>query len=203
MRHIALLLLASVLAGCGSIYTVLIPLGDGQPPLPTAAITIDDQRPAAAREVHTGGGLGRCERWYGDDSYVPAKLDYLRQLLSARAPESASLSLTLRSFDTIEYCDNTAQRAGAAAAAGASGALGSAVYTPSAHIPGGDSVLVRVTGEINGVPFDLSRHFDYEDLPYNTLTALPSANPTYRKRMTRALEEIADELVALSRRTPI
>lgn len=198
MRASLLLVASSLLAGCTSIFTVRVPLGDGAPqgtfsPL----IVIDDQRPAAAREVHTGGGLGRCERWYGDDTYVPPKIEYLRQLLNARAPPDAPINLRLQRFDTVEFCDNTARRAGAAAAMGASGALGHPVYTPAQGIPGGDSVLIRLQGEINGVPFDLSRRFDYEDLPYNALSEMPASNPAYRPRMTKAMNEIADEIAAL------
>jgi hypothetical protein len=178
---------------------VRIPLGNGAPQLraSSAVIVIDDQRPASAREVHTGGGLGRCERWYGDDSYRPTKIEYLRLLLAERAPADAAINLRLQRFDTVEFCDNTASRAGAAAATGASGALGSPVYTPAQRIPGGDSVLIRMSGEINGAPFDLTRRFDYEDLPYNTLTEMPAANPQYRERMTNAMNSIADELARL------
>jgi hypothetical protein len=200
MKQVFPVLLASILlAGCTSIFTVRIPLGNGTPPSRTdsAVIAIDDQRPASARVVHTGGGLDRCERWYGDDSYVPPKIEYLQQLLVERAPADATVEVRLQRFDTIEFCDNTANRAGAAGATGASGALGTPVYFPAKRIPGGDSVLVRLSGEINGVPFDLSRGFDYEDLPYTALTEMPAANPTYRERMTNAVNEIADELVAL------
>lgn len=141
--------------------------------------------------------LRRGERGLYSSCYVPSKIEYLRQLLAWRAPADAAVNVPLRRFDTIEFCENTANRAGAAAAAGASGATGSPVYIPAQSVPGGDSVLVRLTGEVNGLPFDLSRRFDYEDLPYNTLTEMPAANPTYRERMTNALDEIADELVAL------
>ena len=195
----AVLLSSMLLAGCTSIFTVRIPLGNGTPPLRTdsAVIAIDDQRPASARVVHTGGGLDRCERWYGDDSYVPPKIEYLHQLLAERAPADATVEVRLQRFDTIEFCDNTANRAGAAAATGALSASGDHIYLPAQSISGGDSVLVRLAGEINGVPFDLSRRFDYEDLPYKTLTELPAANPKYRARMTNAVNEIADELVGL------
>ena len=195
----AVLLSSILLAGCTSIFTVRIPLGNGTPPLRTdsAVIAIDDQRPASARVVHTGGGLDRCERWYGDDSYVPPKIEYLHQLLAERAPADATMDVRLQRFDTIEFCDNTANRAGAAAATGALSASGDHIYLPAQSISGGDSVLVRLAGEINGVPFDLSRRFDYEDLPYKTLTELPAANPKYRARMANAVNEIADELVGL------
>lgn len=199
MMPAALLFVASsLLAGCTSIFNVRVPLGDRAPARASSAvIAIDDQRPAAAREVHTGGGLGRCERWYGDDTYVPPKLEYLRRLLTERAPPDASVDLKLQRFDTVEFCDNTAHRAGAAAAMGASGASGTPVYIPAQRIPGGDSVLIRLAGEINGVPFDLSRRFDYEDLPYNALIEMPATNPAYRQRMTDAMNELADELAAL------
>jgi hypothetical protein len=198
MRASLLLVAISLLEGCTSIFTVRVPLGDGAPQgTSSTLVSIDDRRPAAAREVHTGGGLGRCERWYGDDTYVPTKIEYLRQLLNARVPPDVPLNLRLQRFDTVEFCDNTAHRAGAAAAMGASGASGHPVYIPATRIPGGDSVLIRLEGEINGVPFDLSRRFDYEDVPYNALSELPASNPAYRQRMTNALDEIADELAAL------
>jgi hypothetical protein len=200
MKQVFPVLLASILlAGCTSIFTVRIPLGDGPPSLRTASavIGIDGQRPASARKVHTGGGLDRCERWYGDASYVPPKIEYLRQLLADRAPAEATIDVTLRRFDTIEVWDNTANRMRVAAATGASSALGTPVYMPVQRIPGGDSVFIRLSGEINGAPFDLSRRFDYEDLPYNTLTEMPAANAEYRERLTSAVNEISDQLAAL------
>ena len=153
-------------------------------------ITIDDRRPVAERKLHTGGGLSSCQRWYGDDSYVPSKIAYLEHLLAERIPE-APVHLQLQRFDTVEFCDNTANRAGAAAAAGASG-----VYIPSKDVPGGDSVLVRLAGDINGESFDVSRRFDYSDLKYNELTQMPADNATYRERMKRAVVEIVEEIVA-------
>jgi hypothetical protein len=199
MRAPLLLAASGLLTGCTSIFTLRVPLGDGAPQgASSTLIVIDDQRPAAAREVHAGGGLGRCERWYGDETYVPPKLEYLRELLAEHARTDATVNVRLRRFDTIEYCENTASRAGAAAAAGASAAMGNHVVTPARQVPGGDSVLVRLAGEINGVPFDLSRGFDYEDLPYNALTDLPAANPAYRHRMANAIKEIVEELAALA-----
>jgi hypothetical protein len=201
MRVFLLLLGGSSVAGCTSIFSVRIPLGDElvQSASAPAHIVIDDRRPASERKVHTGGGLSRCERWYGDDTYVPSKLAYLQQLLANRVPQVTTVTLNLRRFDTIEYCDNTANRGAAAAAAGAGGAAtGTAVYIPPQDVPGGDSVLVRLAGEINGVSFDLSRRFDYSDLPYNSLSEMPGDNPSYRARMTSAMEQIADELAVLA-----
>ena len=193
MRKPALVLIASLQAGCSTgIFGVHMPFEEGSQLVAKKAphITIDDRRPVAERKLHTGGGLSSCQRWYGDDSYVPSKIAYLEHLLAERIPE-APVHLQLQRFDTVEFCDNTANRAGAAAAAGASG-----VYIPSKDVPGGDSVLVRLAGDINGESFDVSRRFDYSDLKYNELTQMPADNATYRERMKRAVVEIVEEIVA-------
>lgn len=80
----------------------------------------------------------------------------------------------------------------AAAAAGASGALGAHVYIPPTKQPGGDSVFIRVIGQINGVPFDIFREFDYSDLKFSNL---PAENPAYIERLRKVMDEIADEIV--------
>jgi hypothetical protein len=200
-RVVLLLLASSLVAGCTSIFSVRIPLGDSSVAAPVAPsnIAVDDQRPAYERKVHTGKALRGCERWYGDETYVPSKIEYLQQLLAERISQPGTVSLKLRRFDTIEYCDSTASRGAAAAAAGATAAAtGSSVYIPPLTTSGGDSVLVRLEGEINGAAFDLSRRFDYEDLPYNSLTEMPGDNPGYRVRMTSAMKQIADELAVLA-----
>ena len=78
----------SMLTACGpSIYSLRVPLNDTAT-LSTVggSVTIDDQRPEAERKVHTGGGLISFRRHYGDETYVPAKVECLRQLLQARVP---------------------------------------------------------------------------------------------------------------------
>jgi hypothetical protein len=194
--RIARLLMAcattSMLAACGpSIYSLRVPLNDTAT-LTTAgaAVTIDDQRPEAERKVHTGGGLFRCMRYYGDETYVPAKVEYLRQLLQARVPAGRTLHVRLDRLDTIEYCDNTANRGAAAAAAGTG-----APYIVPADIPGGDSVLIQATGEVDGKPFDVKRGFDYSALPV-PFPQMPAYNTEYVVRFKRAFDEIADEIVA-------
>lgn len=197
MRRLLLLLTIILQAGCGTtIFSVRVPLAEGPQIAGTDApnIIIEDLRPASELEVHTGGGLARCERWYGDNTYVPSKLVYLEQLLAARVPDT-TVRVQLQRFDTVEYCDNTANKAAAAGVAGATGASGAPIYIPTRNIPGGDSVLVRLVGDINGVPFDISRRFDYSDLPYG-FTEMPSANPGYRERLRLAMLAIADELAA-------
>jgi len=193
MRKLALVLVASLQAGCSTgIFGVHMPFEEGPQLVAKSAphITIDDRRPVAERKVHTGGGLSSCQRWYGDDSYAPSKIAYLEHLFAERIPETP-VHLQLQRFDTVEFCDNTANRAGAVAATGASG-----IYIPSKDVPGGDSVLVRLAGDINGESFDVSRRFDYSDLKYNGLTEMPADNATYRERMKRAVVEIVEEIVA-------
>lgn len=198
LHRLVLLLTISLQAGCGtSIFSLRVPLAEGAQAVVTDApnIVIEDRRPATELEVHTGGsGLRRCERWYGDDTYVPSKLVYLEQLLAERFPD-ATVRVRLQRFDTIEYCDNTANRAAVSAVAGASSATGNQVFVTSRDIPGGDSVLVRLVGDINGVPFDASRDFDYSDLPYG-ITEMPASNPAYRERLKLAMRAIADEIAA-------
>ena len=190
--HIWMLLMAAALlaAGCTTgIYGVKIPLNASNPEAvyaDAAHVTIVDTRDKTDRVTHTGGGLSRCERWYGDDSYQPPKLIYLDHLIAARVPASTPVRIRLDVFDTLERCDNFSNRSTA-------GLIPGHVYRP---IPHGDSVNVQVAGEINGVAFDVSRRFDYDGLPYKELTQMPSDNPTYRERMQKLMDEIADEIVA-------
>jgi hypothetical protein len=181
---------SSMLTACGpSIYSLRVPLKDTAT-LTTAggSVTIEDQRPESERKVHTGGGLMSCRRHYGDETYVPAKVDYLRQLLQARVPAGKTLHVKLDRLDTIEYCDNTANRGAAAAAAGTG-----APYIPPTDIPGGDSVLIHASGAIDGKPFDVKRGFDYSSLPV-PFPQMPAYNPEYVVRFKRAFDEIADEI---------
>src|SRR5262245_51265779 len=137
----------SLLAGCGStIYSVKIPLAAN----PEATIQdaphvqIEDARPEAERKTHTAGGLWSCQRWYGDDTYQPPKLVALDKLIADRVPATKPVKIRLEKFDTIEYCDNTANRGAAAAATGASGGAGMPIYVPASTTPGGDSLHVKL-----------------------------------------------------------
>ncbi|HKE96177.1 MAG TPA: hypothetical protein VKB34_17850, partial [Povalibacter sp.] len=120
---------------------------------------------------------------------------YLQQLIAQRVAQDKNAHVRLQRFDTIEYCDNTANKAAAAAVAGATGATGHSVYVPTRNVPGGDSVLIRLQGEINGMPFEASRSFDYSNLSYR-FNEMPAANPQYRAQFQQAMNEIADEIVA-------
>ena len=183
----------SLITGCGtSVYSVKIPFSENPEAVFADAphVTVEDKRDDAARETHVGGGLSRCIRWYGDDTFQPPKLVYLDHLIAERVPPATPVTIRLDTFDTIEYCDNTADRGAAAAVGGVTG-----VFIPATSRPGGDSVHVQLVGEINGVPFDVKRAFDYDSLPYKFLE-MPAANSTYRELMRKMMGEMADEIVA-------
>lgn len=189
-------LITAALGGCGTtIYTLRVPLHEGaQPPVTdTSGVDITDRRPEAERETHTGKAFS-CQRWYGDDTFAPSRLEYLKQLLAARLPPGETLQLSVERFDIVEYCEDTANRAGAAAATGASYGAGNPTVYVASGVPGGDSVLVRVMGTVgSAAPFDISRRFDYSDLRWK-FTEMPAANGEYRARLRKALGEIADEI---------
>jgi hypothetical protein len=198
IRFVSLLTTCLAFAGCGtSIYTVKIPLTPDHEAVAADAanITIDDRRPEFERTTHTGRQRFVCERWYGDDTFEPSKLVALEQLLAERIPPGKQVTLRLDRFDTIEYCANTASRAGAAAAYGASSASGNPVYLAPATVAGGDSVHLRLTGEINGRPFDVARVFDYDGLPHKAF-GLPSSGARYRELLRNSMGEVADAIVA-------
>ena len=180
---------ASLLAGCTTgIYGVKMPLNDKPDVVYTDAphVTIEDTRDAEERRTHVGGGLSKCMRFYGDNAFLPPKLVYLDHLIAARVPASTPVSIRVDVFETLERCDNFSNRSTAGLIPG---------YVPK-HIDGGDSMNVQLAGEINGVPFNATRGFDYSGLPYNGLTQMPSDNPTYRALMQKLMNEIADEIVA-------
>jgi len=197
MHRLVLALIAAALGGCGTtIHSLRVPLHEGPRPLMTdvSHITIGDLRPEAERQTHTGKVFS-CQRWYGDDTFIPSKLEYLRHLLAARLPRGDSLLVRIQRFDIIEHCEDTAAKAGAAGATGASYASGYPTVYASQGIPGGDSVVVHVVGQMpGGGSFDVSRTFDYSDLKWK-FTELPAANAEYRARLRKALAEIADEIL--------
>jgi len=197
-RIIALQAVGLALGGCGTtIYSVKIPLtADSEVAAVDAAnVTIDDRRPDSERGSHTGRKTFSCERWYGDDTFQPSKLATLDWLVAARVPSDKVVNIRLDRFDTIEYCANTASRAGAAAAYGASSASGNPVYMTPTTVAGGDSVHLRLAGEINGVPFDVTRVFDYDGLHHKAFL-LPSSGDRYRELLWDSMGQLADEIVS-------
>ena len=57
------------------------------------------------------------------------------------------------------------------------------------------SLALALVGEINGIPFDVKRAFDYDALPYKFLE-MPAANSNYRELLRKMMGELADEIVA-------
>lgn len=186
MWKVVCLLSAGALAGCTTVYSVRIPLAEGAPTLSTERpnISIEDRRPPETRKVRYE--FPRCERWFGDDTYVPAKLVYLKQLLAARVPQDTAITMRLDTFDTVEYCNNSAHKAGAGAVAGATGGT---VFIPVKDDPNADHAFLRLAGEINGLPFDVSRRVETADLKPGFWT-----NPTYHQRLRHAVGEMVDEI---------
>jgi len=176
--------IVSALAGCTTVYSVRIPLAERTPPADRPNISIEDRRPPESLKVRYE--FPRCERWFGDDTYVPAKLVYLKQLLAARVPKDTAITVRLNAFDTVEYCYNSAHKAGAGAVVGATGGT---VLMPVHDDPNADHASIRLAGEINGIPFDTSRRVETADLKPGFWT-----NPDYHERLRRAMGELVDEI---------
>jgi hypothetical protein len=187
--RLLLSIVAASLSACGtSIYSLRVPLDAKAIEAPPShpAVSLEDLRPAAERKTHVAGGLWSCQRWYGDETYQPSKVDYLVHLLAIRLPPDAQARLTLRRFDTIEYCDDYSDRAAA-----------SAVGMSRAPAPERDFVRISIAGEINARPFEITNKFIYGGLPY-PFPQMPASNPVYVERLRAAFAEAADAIVAVA-----
>jgi hypothetical protein len=205
MRGKLVVLIAAALGGCGTTYnTVRVPLHEGSQPLvtPTSAVEITDLRPEEERITHLGRRFS-CQRWYGDETFQPSKLEYLKHLLAKQLPPGETLQLSVEQFDIIEFCEDTASQAAAAAATGASYGSGNPMVYVATRVPGGDRVEVHVAGKVGGTtPFRLSRQFDYSDL-HTKFAQMPAANEEYRNRLRNALGEIATQIQLVASRDRI
>ncbi|HET9474915.1 MAG TPA: phosphatase PAP2 family protein [Steroidobacteraceae bacterium] len=175
------------LTGCAnSIYNLKIPLTE----VPDAAIadsprvSIEDARPPKERRTHLGKEIHSCERWFGDDTFVPPKLVYLEKRIAERTRAEMQVHIRLTRFDIVEYCEYTPTRPGAASES-------VPVVTPAPTI--GDTVVLRLAGEVNGMPFDATRQFDYGTL--YSFPDSPSSSPAYRALLHSRLELLLDEIV--------
>jgi hypothetical protein len=191
-----LLLLAGMcsLVGCGyTVYNVRIPWTEDRAAVfkDASHVVIDDARPQKERSTHLAKEIWSCERWFGDDTFQPSRLVYLDALIAERVTTRTSVHIRLDRFDIVEYCQHTGNGRGAAAARN-SGARGLPAFEPGALM--GDSVHLRLTGSVNGVPFDVTRSFDYGHLPYTSPKA-PSSNYMYRVLLRDRMGKLADEIV--------
>jgi hypothetical protein len=195
LRAVPGLGLSAWLAGCSSVHigNIKMPLADAPAPVEHAHVTIDDQRPPEDRKVHMGRTFN-CERWYGDDSYVPDKLSHLHQLIAARTTEPLKLVILL--FHTVEYCENTQRQ------------LTQTYWRTRRYSPGdgvarefteeemGDRFELRVGGTINGKAFAIVRGFVYRPVAKHGLVELPGTKPEYLAELRKTFEVAADAIVA-------
>ncbi len=166
-----------------------------------ARITISDLRSAAEKQSRlesTMGSASICARLYGDHYILPSKPDYLAHRLASVSPENQTLDISLKKFETTEFCEATATRIRGAAV----GAIASAVnHVPSvvsqAAPQNGDIFVVRIAGTVNGHDFDVTSAFDYSDVSY---WSFPSESAVYRQRITDAITQLAREIVTIAAR---
>jgi len=194
-RAIFVLMLASALcglSGCGpSIYQLKVPVDDDLAAAvgDSERVIIDDLRRQKDREPHLGKDIWSCERWFGDETLQPSKLIYLDQRVADRTSSGTKVHIRLTRFDIVEYCEHAPGANATAAAKTAGGSIPG--FSPAPTV--GDTVVLVLTGDINGVPFDVSRRFDYGTL--YRFPRLPSSSSTYRELLRSRLEEIIDEIL--------
>jgi hypothetical protein len=146
-------------------------------------VTIEDARPHSEQRPHRGRHISSCERWFGDDTFIPSKLEYLDHRAAERTPKGVQVRIRLTHFDTVEYCESSST--------GNSTTAGPSAPSFTAAPVVGDTVVLRLAGEVNGVPFDVSSRFDYGTLYWSP--HVPSSYPTYRKLLRDRLDEVIDK----------
>ena len=196
---LVLIAAASGVTGCASQQR--IPLEStkaASPASPTVAtVSLVDARSKQDREFHLGGHP-HCYRSYGDDSFVPPKVEYLRHVVEAKAPSSAKVQLKVSRFETIEYCDGSVERTRPSGlAATVAGVTGGKVLLPVDPPKGikGDRFTLHLAGTVDGTPFDISEEFDYDDIKF---TNFPAESSEYRQRIERAIDAAVDQLFKVS-----
>ena len=146
-------------------------------------VTIEDHRPAKDLKPHLGKDISSCERWFGDNTFEPSKLVYLDNELAQRTPADTNVHVRLKRFDIIEYCEHSIGGSASEAAAAGGGRIRG--FTPGPVV--GDTVFIRIAGDVNGSSFDVSRQFDYGTL-YRS-PDIPSESPRYRALLRAKLDE--------------
>ena len=188
LSMVSVLIVGSLsLVGCATtIYNLKIPLDEASATAPLKAdgrVVIEDRRPEMERKAHLGKEIKSCERWFGDDTIVPSKLAFLAARVSDRTRSDMQIHILLKRFDIIEYCEFTSGGNGTSAAT-----FG---FTPAPNT--GDTVVVHLTGEVNGMPFDLESRFDYGKMYYR-FPNLPSSSLQYRGQLRDRLEQFVKEI---------
>jgi hypothetical protein len=182
VRATALTVVAAALAGCASsIYYLKVPLFEGsaqEPRKPEARVVIEDVRPDEEKRPHRGKDIRSCERWFGDDTVEPSKLDYLASRVSERTRADMHIHVLLKRFDIVEYCEFVPVGNGTGAA--------TAGFTAAPAI--GDTVVMHLAGDVNGVPFDFESRFDYARM--YRFPHPPSSSPQYVAQLRGRLDEL-------------
>jgi len=151
-------------------------------------VVIEDARPPAERRPHRGRDIMSCERWFGDDTIVPSKLEYLAARLSQLTRPDMAVHVRLTRFDIVEYCELVPVGEGTSATRAVSGSTAGVYGAPST----GDTVAMHLSGEVNGMPFDLDSRFDYGLMvrfPHQ-----PSSSPEYLRQFRGRLEQLAKDV---------
>lgn len=181
-----------LLAGCGtSIYNLRIPMVEGPSAEVAKAeprVVIEDLRPEKERHAHRGKKIMSCERWFGDESIIPSKLAFIGTRISDLMRSDMHIHIRLTRFDIVEYCEfvPVGDATGAArAVAGSSGGVNQAPAT-------GDTVVMRLTGDVNGTPFDLESRFDYGHM--YRFPNPPSSSPEYLRQFRGRIEQLVKDV---------
>lgn len=126
-----------------------------------------------------------CEHWFGDDTFVPSRVAYLRTRVADRTRADMQVHIRLTRFDVVEYCEFSKP-------GDATGATTSQAGTPGFQTAAmyGDTVILRIAGEVDGVPFDQSSTFDYGTM-YHFPNA-PSSSPDYLRQLRGRIDLLID-----------
>ena len=157
----------------------------------SSRVTIDDVRPRNDRVPHRGRNFARCERWFGDDTFTPSKLAYLDKLIAESTPADRHVHIRLTRFAIVEYCEFTAGGNSTGAARVSGGVVPGFNEAPVV----GDTVVMRLAGEIDGKPFDVTRDFDYGAIYRSPRT--PSSYLMYRILLRDRLDQMVDEILGI------
>ena len=193
LRHLIVLSLA-MLAGCAYSQKVSL-LEPGAKLTSPSGIVVLDMRDKATLKTNLNVNPP-CAREYGDEFIAPTKIAYLKHLLGSGGGAEVQMQLKLTRFDTVEYCEASSARSTEVARAAATMSVtGRTQYYRLLPDAKGDVFIVRIAGEVNGKPFDVSRGFDYSNLSF---VSFPSENPEYQSRVKGALREAADVILEVA-----
>jgi len=185
-------IVAVSVGGCQTaVETLRIPLGEGVGTPGQTNVTrvaIEDLRPVAERRPHRGKQIMSCEHWFGDDTFVPSRIAYLQRRVADRTRADMRIHILLRRFDVVEYCEFA--RGGDATGA-TQVSRGTVAFSPAPV--NGDTVVLRLSGEVDGVPFDQSSQFDYGTM--YRFPNPPSGSPEYREQLRGRLDLLIDDIV--------